>query len=66
VYLGLIVVAGTMPSLEGASTGSGIAGIAPFTAAVSTTGLTTPESLGAKAAALTASGSVPFAYADGN
>lgn len=55
VYLGLVIVASTMPTMEGveaASAGSGAAGLAPFTSGNSTASLTGPSTLGATAAAV--------------
>jgi hypothetical protein len=63
VYLGLVVVAATMPNLRGYGSAVGVTQIAPILAGNSTTALTNPASLGATAAALTANGSMPFAYA---
>lgn len=55
VYLGIVVVAGTPPSIVGWSVGfSTVAGIAPVLGGNSTTGLTNPASLGATAATPTA------------
>lgn len=51
-YLGIVIAATTVPSLRGAAIPGGISNLAPRIAAISTTGLTTPASLGATAAAL--------------
>jgi hypothetical protein len=61
-YLGLMVAAGTPPTLRALNNGSGTANIAPRVSARSTTGLTTPASLGATAAALSTSAVQPYAY----
>ena len=60
-YLGLVVVAGTTPSLRGFASGSVVVNLAPVLAGQSTTGLTDPASLGATAAALTTSANLFYA-----
>lgn len=62
VYAGLMVAAGTVPDLRGVTSATATTAIVPILAASSTTGLTTPASLGATAGALTAVGVLPFAY----
>ena len=59
-YIGLLITAATLPTMKGANTTSLLGDVAPRESADSTTGLTTPASLGATAAALTlsAAGSV--------
>ena len=57
VYVGLVVVATTLPTMRGVVAGSAAmvtAHGAPYAAATSTTALTNPATLGATAAALTA------------
>ena len=62
-YLGVCVVAGTVPSLIGAqATTSLLAGIAPKPNGTSTTGLTDPASCPNPVAALTQTVSTPYAY----
>lgn len=66
VYLGVLVVAATVPTLLGASMTSGTGGRSPTTGGNSTSGLTTPASLGANAAAITVGAgneAAPFAWA---
>lgn len=52
VYLGVLVVAGTVPTIVGWSINQSVTFIAPITCGNSTTGLTTPASLGATAAVI--------------
>jgi hypothetical protein len=52
VYLGVMVAAGTVPTLLGWSINQSVTFIAPISCGNSTTGLTTPASLGATAAAI--------------
>lgn len=61
-YLGINVVAGTVPSLTGMTSGTAISGVAPILQGSSTTGLTNPASAPDPAAALTAIGLRPYAY----
>lgn len=62
VYLGVLVVAGTVPTLVGWSVNQTVMAIAPIACGNSTTGLTTPASLGATAAAITASPLSHYGY----
>lgn len=63
VYVGLLVVASTVPTLVGVNIqAANLSAVSPGLAGNSTTGLTTPASLGAAAAALTASAVLPYAY----
>lgn len=55
VYLGILVVAATVPTILGWSINQSVTFIAPITCGNSTTGLTTPASLGGTAAAIGAS-----------
>lgn len=61
-YLGINVVATTVPSLRCSVTSARISTQAPILAGTSTTGLTNPASAPGTAAAITASGSVPYAF----
>lgn len=62
-YLGITVVATTVPTLRGVLGGNAVIfGIAPILAGTSDTGLTNPASAPATAAALTASTAMPYAY----
>ena len=61
-YIGIMVKATTVPTLYCATVGTTIAGIAPIVNGVADTGLSTPPGLPFTAAALTVSGSVPYAY----
>lgn len=62
-YLGIVVVATTVPTMAVVNVSSGtFSTITPVMAATSTTGLTDPASLGATAGALTATTVVPYAY----
>jgi hypothetical protein len=63
VYFGIVVVATIAPTITGVTGGVGLTGIAPIMSGSSTTGLTNPASLGGTANALTASGSVLYAFA---
>jgi hypothetical protein len=65
VYIGIMVAAGTVPTLLSASTASAngaVASIAPIIAGSSTTGLTTPASLGATAGAISGTNINAYAY----
>lgn len=62
VYVGINVTATTVPSLIQLTVSSTVTGIPPMVAATSSTGLTTPASLGATAGALTALGGLAYAY----
>lgn len=55
VYLGILVVAGTVPTILGWSINQSVTFIAPITCGNSTTGLTNPASLGGSALAVGAS-----------
>lgn len=59
VYIGLVVAAGTVPTLMGWTIPASVTAIAPVTCGNSTSGLTDPASLGATAGAITA-GQVSF------
>lgn len=59
VYVGVVIVATTPPSLLRSNAASGVLTALPYHGATSTTGLTNPASLGATAGALTG-GSNPF------
>ena len=65
VYIGIMVAATTVPTTYGwnmtTGTGSPVSD-APAMAGTSTTGLTTPASLGATAAAITSNGNLSYAY----
>lgn len=61
-YLGLCVVATTVPSLRSLASSAAINGIAPVRSGFADTGLTDPASAPATAAALTATTSVPYVY----
>lgn len=62
-YVGILIVASTMPTFAGAQdTSSLINGVAPLVAGSSTAGLTDPASLGATAEALTTSSRKPWAW----
>lgn len=61
-YLGINVVATTVPSLRCSVTSARISTQVPILAGTSTTGLTNPASAPGTAAAITASGSVPYAF----
>lgn len=62
VYLGVCQVAATPAILRSTSTQTGAASIAPINVGASTTGLTTPASLGATAGAMTASTAIPYGW----
>lgn len=62
VYVGIVVVAGTMPSLNATASSSITTGLAPVFSGNSTTGLTNPASLGATAAAISGNSAIPYAY----
>jgi hypothetical protein len=62
VYLGIMVAATTVPTLVQVGISTVIGGLTPMIAATSTTGLTTPASLGATAGALTALNGLAYAY----
>lgn len=62
VYCGIVVVAGTVPSLTGVSGSSVLNGLAPAFTVTSTSGLTTPASLGATATNTGTIGSIPWCY----
>lgn len=62
-YLGILVVASTVPTLRSVSLGSAVSGLAPIITGTSDTGLTNPASAPGTAAAITAVGNVPYAYA---
>lgn len=61
-YLGICVVATTVPTLAGLSSPAGVVGLAPILGGISTTGLTDPASAPTTAAAITAQGGIPYAY----
>jgi hypothetical protein len=62
-YLGIMVAAGTVPSMAVVNVSSGTFGaIAPVMAGTSTTGLTTPASFTSPALAPTGTTVVPYAY----
>jgi hypothetical protein len=63
LYFGLMVAAATPPQIMCAASRQGPVAIAPRLFGPSTTGLTTPASLGATATAVGVGGNVPFAYA---
>lgn len=65
-YMGVVVVAGTVPTLQGMSGTSTATGIAPIITGQSSTGLTDPASAPATAAAITAIGGLPYCWASGN
>lgn len=62
--LGIMVAAATVPTLLGAASSSVVIGLAPFILGADTTntGLTTPSTAPNPAAALSAGGSIPYAY----
>lgn len=62
VYLGIVVVAGTVPTLRQVGITSLATGKVPILAATADTGLTNPASLGATTGALTALPNLAFAY----
>lgn len=63
VYLGIVVAAGTVPTLIAVGVSTTVGGLTPMISATSTTGLTNPASLGATAGALTVlSGGLAYAY----
>lgn len=62
VYAGIMVAATTVPTLIQVGISTVVGGITPMIAATSTTGLTTPASLGATAGALTALAGLAYAY----
>lgn len=62
VYLGIVVVAATPPTIASNVFKAGPQSVLPFVAATSTTGLTNPASLGATAAALTGTDKVFYGY----
>jgi hypothetical protein len=62
VYLGVMVAATTVPTLQAVGVSSAVGGLTPILAATSTTGLTNPASLGATAGALTALANLTYAY----
>ena len=62
-YLGICVVASTVPTICALTPASSVTlGLAPAIAGSSTTGLTDPASCPATAASLTNNGSIPWAY----
>lgn len=61
-YLGICVVATTVPTLRGPVTVANLNAAAPVLAGSSTTGLTDPASAPTTAAAITATVSTPYAY----
>jgi len=62
-YLGLCVVATTMPTLTGITLASGLSSVvAPILGGNSTAGLTNPASCPATAAAISAGGGFPYAF----
>jgi hypothetical protein len=63
LYLGLVTVAATPPSLMASVGGQANVSFAPRLAGPSTTALTNPASLGSTAAAVGIAGHIPFAYA---
>lgn len=62
VYLGVVVVAAGMPTILSQTVSSIAGGVAPNIGGNSTTGLTTPASLGATAGAITATGAILYGY----
>lgn len=62
VYLGICVVATTVPTLAGTNGSAEVNGIAPILVGNSNTGLTNPASAPSTANALTPVGLLPFAY----
>lgn len=62
VYAGVVLVGTGLPTISGQTTSSDLTLRAPAVAGNSTTGLTTPASIGANAAALTAAAGAPYAY----
>ena len=62
VYVGIVTVAGTAATISGYSVQTQLGILPPIMGGPSSTGLTTPASLGANATAITAAGLLPYAY----
>lgn len=61
-YIGVMVAATTVPSLAGSNSRNAVSGLAPKLCGSSSTGQTTPFTVGNTAAALTTLGPLPYAY----
>ena len=61
-YVGILVAAGTMPSLRGFTSGATSTGIVPILTGTSTTGLTDPASCPSTLGAISATADTPYAY----